>query len=67
MNWLLDNIHLCNWACVHHDRPDNTVLKDGARDDKCKTESSEDLEKHTLRPADTSGAGAATARRQSRR
>ena len=65
MNWVLDNIHLCNWACVHHDHPDNTILKDEARDDERSTESKEDLERRTLRPVDTSRV--ATARRQSRR
>jgi len=59
MNWVLDNTHLRNWACVCHDHPDNKVLKDGTRDDKGNTESNEDLKQCTLRSVETSGAATA--------
>jgi hypothetical protein len=64
MNWVLDNIHLRSWACVHHDRPDK-VLKDGVRDDKGNTGNREDLMQRTLRSVDTSRT--ATAGRRSMR
>lgn len=53
MDWVLDNIHLRSWACVHHCHPGNKLLKDGARDEKGSTESSDDLKQHTLRKVET--------------